>query len=97
MAGIMKLFRKKAVQECKKAGESRDMELLTLPGTRLYRKNNYELIHKKRLQIMGLLFIIAYGLLLCRLFYIQVYMGNHYSERAVRQRMVHIPISTNRE
>jgi cell division protein FtsI/penicillin-binding protein 2 len=34
--------------------------------------------------------------LLCRLFYIQVYMGKDYSEKAVRQRMVYIPISTNR-
>ncbi len=96
MTGIMKFFRKKAVPDSKKAGENRNMELLTLPGTRLYRKNNYILIHKKRLQIIGLLFIAAYGLLLCRLFYIQVYMGKHYSERVVRQRMVHIPISSNR-
>lgn len=71
-------------------------EFLTLPGTRLYRKNNYVLIHKKRLQIIGLIFIAIYGLLMCRLFYIQVYKSKYYSERAVRQRMVNIPISTNR-
>lgn len=71
-------------------------EFLTLPGTRLYRKNNYVIIHKKRLQIIGLIFIAIYGLLMCRLFYIQVYKSKYYSERAVRQRMVNIPISTNR-
>ena len=77
MTGIMKFFRKKAVPDSKKAGENRNMELLTLPGTRLYRKNNYILIHKKRLQIIGLLFIAAYGLLLCRLFYIQVQLDTN--------------------
>ena len=71
-------------------------ELHTLPGTRLYRKTNYVIIHKKRLRIIGIAFIILYALVLCRLFYIQVYMGKDYSEKAVRQRMVYIPISTNR-
>ena len=82
---ILKFFRKNT-----------KVELLTLPGTRRYRKNNYMLIHKKRMQIIGLSFILIYGFLLYRLFYIQVYMGKNYSERAVRQRMVYIPISTNR-
>ena len=85
MSGILKFFKKNP-----------EAELHTLPGTRLYRKNNYMIIHKKRLQILGISFIIIYALLLCRLFYIQVYMGKDYSERAVRQRMVYIPISTNR-
>ncbi|MDD4503339.1 MAG: penicillin-binding transpeptidase domain-containing protein [Clostridiaceae bacterium] len=85
MLRILKFFRKNT-----------KVELLTLPGTRRYRKNNYMLIHKKRMQIIGLSFILIYGFLLCRLFYIQVYMGKNYSERAVRQRMVYIPISTNR-
>ncbi|HYE84225.1 MAG TPA: penicillin-binding transpeptidase domain-containing protein [Clostridia bacterium] len=76
--------------------ESKRAELITLPGTRLYRKNNYIIIHKKRLQIIGLFFVVLYMLMLCRLFYIQVYMGKDYSERAVKQRMVYIPISTNR-
>lgn len=71
-------------------------ELLTLPGTRFYRKNNYVLIHKKRLQIISLIFIVLYGFLMCRLFYIQVYRNKYYSEKVVRQRMVNIPISTNR-
>lgn len=96
MTGIMKLLSKKAESANNKGEENRDMELLALPGTRLYRKNNYMLIHKKRLQLIGILFIAAYGLLLWRLFYIQVYKGRYYSERAVRQRMVHIPISSNR-
>ncbi len=73
-----------------------NVELHTIPGTRLFRKNNYVVIHKKRLRIIGLSFIVLYSLLLCRLFYIQVYMGRSYSEKAVRQRMVNIPISTNR-
>ncbi|HWR61176.1 MAG TPA: penicillin-binding transpeptidase domain-containing protein [Clostridia bacterium] len=73
-----------------------EAELHTLPGTRLYRKTNYMIIHKKRLRIIGIAFIILYALVLCRLFYIQVYMGKNYSEKAVRQRMVYIPISTNR-
>lgn len=71
-------------------------ELHTMPGTRLYRKNNYIIIHKKRLQIVGIAFLLLYALILCRLFYIQVYKGKDYSEKAVRQRMVYIPISTNR-
>jgi len=71
-------------------------ELHTLPGTRLYRKNNYMIIHKKRLQLLGIAFLILYALILCRLFYIQVYKGRDFSEKAVRQRMVYIPISTNR-
>lgn len=71
-------------------------ELHTMPGTRLYRKNNYMIIHKKRLQIVGIAFLILYALILSRLFYIQVFKGSDYSEKAVRQRMVYIPISTNR-
>jgi cell division protein FtsI/penicillin-binding protein 2 len=96
MAGILRFFKKKAKLKQDGAENYRNMDLFTLPGTRLYRKNNYMIIHKKRLQIIGLLFIAVYGLLICRLFYIQVYMGKSYSERAVRQRMVNIPISTNR-
>lgn len=86
MSGIIKLFKKASGAEQKKEET----------GTRFYRKNNYMMIYKKRLQILGLSFIMIYFLLLCRLFYIQVYMGKNYTERAVRQRMVYIPISTNR-
>lgn len=94
--GILKFFKKKPAAELKEEEEKKSVEFLTMPGTRLYRKNNYMLIHKKRMRIIGLSFILVYVLLLCRLFYIQVYMGKNYSERAVRQRMVYIPISTNR-
>lgn len=73
-----------------------ESDIHTMEGTRLHRKNNYILIHKKRLKILGVSFLILYALLLCRLCYIQIFMGQHYSERAVNQRMVQIPISTNR-
>ena len=96
MFGIMKLFKRNPKAEVKKEEEGKSLELVTLLGTRLYRKNNYMVIRKKRMQIIGLTVIFVYGLLLCRLFYIQVYMGKSYSEKAVRQRMVYIPISTNR-
>jgi len=96
LSGILKFIKKTAVEEQKTEEESNRAELLTLPGTRLYRKNNYMIIHKKRLKIIGISFILLYMLMLGRLFYIQVYMGKEYSERAVRQRMVHIPISANR-
>ena len=95
LSRILKHFMKAPVAGNKEE-ENKTAELNTLPGTRLYKKNNYMIIHKKRLQILGLAFIMIYALLLCRLFYIQVYMGKNYSERAVRQRMVYIPISTNR-
>lgn len=71
-------------------------KLPEMQDTRVYRKNNYMLIQKKRMGIIGISFIIVYGLLLLRLFYIQVYMGKSYAEKAVRQRMIYIPISTNR-
>lgn len=96
LSGIMNIFRKKPAPEHKPEEESKGTELHTMPGTRLHRKNNYMLIHKKRLQIIGVCFIVVYGLLLARLFYIQVYMGKEYSKKAVQQRMVYIPISTNR-
>lgn len=96
MFGIMKFLKKNPEVEKKIEEDSKNVELHTLPGTRLYRKNNYMQIHKKRMQIIGVSFILVYALLLCRLFYIQVYMGKSYSEKAVRQRMVYIPISTNR-
>lgn len=80
----------------KRLPKDTEVELHTLPETRLYRKNNYMIIHKKRLKIIGLSFIVLYSLMLCRLFYIQVYMGKDYSEKAVRQRMVYIPVSSNR-
>lgn len=95
MSVIRKLFIRKYAENAVDE-EDKGAELHSLPGTRLYRKNNYIIIHKKRLQIIGLSFVVLYALLLCRLFYIQVYMGKNYSERAVMQRMVHIPISTNR-
>lgn len=96
LSGIMKIFKKTPLPLHVEEEGNKGAELHTLPGTRLYRKNNYMIIHKKRLQILGVFFIMLYILLLCRLFHIQVYMGKDYSERAVRQRMVYIPISTNR-
>lgn len=96
LSGFLKIFNKTTLPRHKEEMENKSAELLTLPGTRLYRKNNYMIIHKKRLQIIGISFLILYALVLCRLFYIQVFMGKDYSERAVRQRMVYIPISTNR-
>jgi len=95
MSGIIKVLKKVHGAE-QKQEENTGAELHTLQGTRFYRKNNYMIFHKKRLQILGLSFIVLYSLLLCRLFYIQVYMGKDYSEKAVRQRMVYIPVSTNR-
>jgi len=92
---IIKIL-KKVPLAGQKQEENTGAELHTLQSTRYYRKNNYMIIHKKRLQILGLSFIAIYSLLLCRLFYIQIYMGKNYSERAVRQRMVYIPVSTNR-
>lgn len=80
----------------KKEAEKEQPELVSLPGTRLYRKKNYMVIHKKRLQIIGFCFILLYALLMARLMYIQVFMGKEYSRKAVSQRMVYIPISTNR-
>lgn len=88
MAEILEYF--------KKILKNEHEELPVMPGTRLYRKNNHLLIYKKRMQIIGVSFIVIFGLLICRLFYIQVYMGKDYSERAVRQRMVYIPITANR-
>lgn len=96
LSGLKEVLKKLAALENGKAEESISAELHTLPGTRLYRKNNYVIIHKKRLKIIGISLIILYSALLCRLFYIQVFMGKEYAERAVRQRMVNIPISTNR-
>lgn len=94
MSGIKIL--KKAHLAKQKQEENTGAELHALPATRFFRKNNYMMIHKKRLKILGISFIMIYSLLLCRLFYIQVYMGKNYSEKAVRQRMVYIPVSTNR-
>ncbi|MGE5676746.1 MAG: peptidoglycan D,D-transpeptidase FtsI family protein [Pseudomonadota bacterium] len=85
MYGIFKRLRKEA-----------ETELHTMPGTRLYRKNNYMIIHKRRLQIIGIIFIAVYTLLILRLLFIQGYMGRDYTEKAVRQRMVYIPVSSNR-
>lgn len=64
--------------------------------TRISRKKAYQNIQRKRLKTMALLFAVAYGFLLCRLFYIQVFMNKEYSKRAVQQRMVYVPVSTNR-
>lgn len=63
---------------------------------KLSRKKSYVNIQKKRLRMIALGFALLYGVLLCRLFYIQVFMGKEFSRRAVQQRMVYIPISTNR-
>ncbi len=96
LPGILKIFKNTSATEHMEEVENKSTELHTLPGTRLYRKNNYMLIHKKRLRILGIALIMLYAILLGRLFYIQVYMGKEYSERAVKQRMVYIPISSNR-
>lgn len=96
MTGNLYIFKRALISEQEEKEDKKTAELHTLPGTRLYRKNNYMIIHKKRLFILGISFIILYSLLLCRLCYIQIFMGKEYSERAVRQRMVQIPISTNR-
>ncbi len=96
LSSIFNMLKKFTVSEHKDVEEIKSAELHTLPGTRLYRKNNYMIIHKKRLQIIGISFIFIYALLLSRLFFIQVYQGKEYTRKAVQQRMVYIPISTNR-
>ncbi|HYF82812.1 MAG TPA: penicillin-binding transpeptidase domain-containing protein [Clostridia bacterium] len=96
MSRILNMFKKTGEAEHKNEEENKSTEIHTLPGTRLYRKNNYMIIHKKRLQIIGISLILIYALLLSRLLFIQVYMGKEYTRKAVQQRMVYIPISTNR-
>jgi len=96
LSRILNMFKKTGEAEHKNEEENKSTEIHTLPGTRLYRKNNYMIIHKKRLQIIGISLILIYALLLSRLLFIQVYMGKEYTRKAVQQRMVYIPISTNR-
>lgn len=96
LSRILNMFKKTDEAEHNNEEENKSAEIHTLPGTRLYRKNNYMIIHKKRLQIIGISFILIYALLMSRLLFIQVYMGKEYTRKAVQQRMVYIPISTNR-
>lgn len=78
------------------AGEDADIREFESASVRLSRKKTYISIRKKRLRLIALGFVIIYGLLLIRLFYIQIYMGREFGRRAVQQRMVNIPISANR-
>ncbi|MGE5633285.1 MAG: peptidoglycan D,D-transpeptidase FtsI family protein [Caulobacteraceae bacterium] len=73
-----------------------EVEVETPQGRWPSRKKSYISIQKKRLKFIAVVFIFLYLALVCRLFYIQVYMGKEFSKRAVQQRMVYIPISTNR-
>lgn len=49
-----------------------------------------------RAHSISIFFMIICLLLICRIFYIQVIMSKEYGKKAVQQRMVSIPISSNR-
>ncbi len=52
--------------------------------------------NSKRLLSIGLIFMILSFILIARLGFIQIYKHSEYTQRAVSQRMIRIPISANR-
>lgn len=59
-------------------------------------KSFFSYMQKQRLKTTGTVIGLVFVLLISRLFYIQIIKHNEYSNKAVSQRMVTIPISTNR-
>lgn len=53
-------------------------------------------IVQKRLRSLGLLFILFFGLISCRLFWIQVVMNDSYLKKAAEQRQFEFQVSANR-
>ncbi len=60
------------------------------------KRNFYMLIQKNRLKHTAICFLVVFCLLICRLFYIQVVKSKEYSQKAVQQRMITIPLEMNR-
>ncbi len=59
-------------------------------------KSFYYVLQKGRMRYLAAFFILIFAMLLSRLFYIQVLMQDQYSQKAVQQRMITIPLELNR-